>query len=616
MSILETINGPENVQKIPRDKLPQLAQEVRERILNVVCRQGGHLSTNLGSVELTIALHRSLDLPEDAIIWDVGHQAYTHKLFTGRNDRFDTLRQLGGLSGFPCREESKYDIFTAGHSSTSISQALGLKVARELQEKKGKVVAVIGDASLAGGMAFEALNNAGHLKRDLLIVLNDNEHSISPTVGALSNYLNKIITAPIYNRLREDIQRLVQRLPFFGFRAARSARRLEESLKSLLVPGMFFEELGFRYFGPIDGHNIDLLIDTFRNILSIKGPCLIHLLTKKGKGYKPAEVAPSKFHSAPPFDIETGQMEKKEGTTFTQVFGKAIVKLAEQDKKIVAITAAMKDGTGLKDFSERFKDRFFDVGIAEEHAVAFAGGLAREGLRPVVAIYSTFIQRTYDQIFQDVCLQGLPVVFCLDRAGLVSGDGPTHHGVFDMAFLRNIPNIAIGAPKDGDELIAMLEAALGYSGPVVVRYPKNTTTREGEKLNINIGECEVIIEGKGLLVSAIGSMVNPSYEAVAELRREGYEICFINARFVKPLDSKLINIASRARTVVTVEESVLDGGFGSAVCEALQDNLSNVRVKRLGLPSSFIEHGPRDALLKKYGLDKEGIKKEILSICE
>ncbi|MCK4462729.1 MAG: 1-deoxy-D-xylulose-5-phosphate synthase, partial [Candidatus Omnitrophica bacterium] len=454
---IENIHSPLDLKNIPIKELPAIAEQIREKIIEVTSKNGGHIAPSLGAVEIIIALHYLLEAPRDKILWDVGHQSYAHKILTGRLKGFDTLRQLGGLSGFPNKDESVYDCFTVGHSSTSISGGLGLACARDINKEKYKVVCVIGDASLAGGMAFEALNHAGQTRKDLMIVLNDNELSISKSVGALSGYLNRIMTNPVYNKVRRDLQKLLKRIPIFGFKAFRAARKLEEGLKNLLVPGMFFEELGFRYFGPIDGHNINLLISTFRNVLRLKEPRIVHVITKKGKGYRFAEENPRDFHGTSPFDTETGKVRKPKTQTrpveaYSEVFGRKITELARNNEKIAAVTAAMPDGTGLERFSKEFPERFFDVGIAEQHAVTFSAGLAKAGLRPVVAIYSTFLQRGYDQIIHDICLQNLPVIFCVDRAGLAGEDGPTHHGAFDLAYLRHIPNLTIMAPRDGMEL--------------------------------------------------------------------------------------------------------------------------------------------------------------------
>ena len=618
---LNKINNPGDLKKIPVRNLPKLADEIREKIIKTVSKTGGHLASSLGAVELAISLHYAFDMPKDKIIWDVGHQAYPHKLLTGRAKNFETLRQLGGISGFPSRAESEYDIFTCGHSSTSISTALGLACARDLKKENWKVIAVIGDASLANGMALEALNHAGHLMKDILVVLNDNELSISKTVGGLSKYLNRILTNPVYNRVRRRMQILVKRIPIFGFKAFKAARRLEESLKSLLVPGIFFEELGFRYFGPIDGHNINTLISTLKNLSSLKEPVILHVLTKKGKGSRFAEENPSDFHSAGPFERDTGEsLKKKEAKAFTDVFSDKIAELAAKNQKIVAITAAMPDGTGLSRFSKEFPNRFFDVGIAEEHAVALSAGLAEQGLKPVVAIYSTFLQRAYDQLLHDVSLQNLAVIFCIDRAGLVGEDGPTHHGLFDIAYLRHIPNFIIMAPRDGLELEAMLEFAVNVNKPVAIRYPRGSAQSHlsGSSFQkIELGKAEILREGKKLAIFAIGSMVSIAIKTADLLSSEGIEATVVNARFVKPLDKEMIeNTATHIKKIVTLEEGVVAGGFGSAILEFLEEeNIKDITIKTIGLPDHFIGHGKREELFKEYHLTAdeicETIKKEM-----
>jgi len=617
---LNKINSPKDLKKIPVENLPALAGEIREKIIDTVSKNGGHLASSLGAVELAVALHYTFDMPRDKIIWDVGHQAYAHKILTGRAENFGTLRQLGGISGFPNREESEYDIFTCGHSSTSISVALGLASARDIKKESWKSIAVIGDAALAGGMAFEALNNAGHLGKDLVVVLNDNELSISKSVGALSRYLNKILANPVYNRVRRRMQILVKRIPIFGFKTFKAARRLEESLKNLLVPGAIFEELGFRYFGPIDGHNINELITTFKNLSTLREPILMHVITKKGKGYRFAEEKPSFFHSAPVFEIGIDASRRKSSKrTFTKVFSEKIVKLATGDKRIVAVTAAMPDGTGLSEFQRRFPNRFYDVGIAEAHAVAFSAGLANEGLKPVVAIYSTFLQRGYDQIIHDVALQNLAVIFCIDRAGLVGEDGPTHHGIFDIAYLRHVPNLVMMAPKDGLELEKMLEFAVGLNRPVAIRYPKALSESHvsGSSFHeIKLGASEPLRDGKDMAIFAIGSMASVAIKAADLLSSDGIEAMVINARFVKPLDKERIeSVLGRINKIVTLEEGVASGGFGSAISEfAHNENIKNVNIKMFGLPDHFLVHGRREELLKEYHLTAdelyETIKKE------
>ncbi len=611
-SFLNKINSPADLKRLSIKDLPQLAQEVRKEVIDTVSKYGGHLASSLGSVELTIALHYVLNTPKDIIVWDVGHQAYAHKLLTGRKDRFKTLRQLGGLSGFPSKDESKHDPFTVGHSSTSISTALGLASARDLKRQNGKIVVMIGDAALAGGMAFEALNHAGHMKKDLVVILNDNEISISRTIGALSKYLNSILTNPLYNRLRIKMQETVKKIPLVGKKAFEAAKRFEEGLKNLLVPGILFEELGFRYFGPIDGHDINIIINTLKNVRTLKEPILLHVLTKKGKGYKFAEKNPALFHSAPPFDIKTGQIKRSKGKrtgTFTESFGKKIIELARKDKGIVAITAAMPDGTGLAPFAKEFPDRFFDVGIAEGHAVGFAAGLAKGGLKPIVVIYSTFLQRAYDQIIHDVSLQSLPVLFCLDRAGLVGEDGPTHHGIFDIAYLRHIPNMVVMVPASPKELEAMLEFGLKLDKAAAIRYPKGVSGTEFPFSKIELGRSQILRRGKDIAIFALGSMVGPALEAAEALGKSRISAEVINARFVKPLDEELLeDTLSRIKRAVVVEEGVLNGGFGSAVAEFIErEKIKQVTLEMIGLPDEFVEHGKRNELLNKYNLSTEGI---------
>jgi len=619
---LADIKSPADLKKVDLNDLVSLAEEIRQKIIEVTASNGGHIAPSLGAVEIALVLHYVLDMPKDKILWDVGHQAYAHKILTGRNNNFNTLRQLGGISGFPNKDESEYDIFTVGHSSTSISQGLGLAVGRDMAGLDHKVVSVIGDAALASGIALEALNNAGQLNKNITIVLNDNEHSISKSVGALSNYLNTILVNPVYNKVREDMQRLVKSVPIFGFRAFRAARKVEEGVKNLLVPGIFFEELGIRYFGPIDGHDIPLLISTVSKVLKLKGPKLIHVITKKGKGYKYAEETPSDYHGISPFDIETGEAIKREDAkqkleSYTQVFGRTIVSLARKDTKIVCVSAAMRDGTGLAQFAKEFPDRFFDVGIAEEHAVAFAASMAKGGLKPVVAIYSTFLQRAYDQLIHDVALQGLPVIFCVDRAGLVGEDGPTHHGVFDMAYFRHIPNMTVMAPRDGIELEKMLEWAFTHNGPVAIRYPRGNIYSHIPAATfhpLRLGTAETIREGRDIALVAIGSMVSNAVKIADILSENRIEASVINARYVKPLDSVMIEqIASKTKKIVTIEEGVVDGGFGSAVLEFMErENIKGVTVKRIGLPDQFIEHGKREELLKKYHMTADEISQTIL----
>ena len=603
--LLESINSPRDLKKLKVHQLNLLCVELRSRIVQVVSKNGGHLASSLGAVEIITALHYCLNLPEDMIVFDVGHQAYTHKLLTGRNNRFDTLRKAGGMSGFPSHTESTYDPFTAGHSSDAVSLALGLAAGG-----CPKAVALIGDGSLSGGLCFEGLNNAGHLKKDILVVLNTNELSISPAVGAVSVYLNKIISQPLYNRFRESLENFVRnRLPK-GRIILKLADKFEKELKGFFVPGMLFEELGFRYFGPLDGHNLGLLIPTLKNILTFKGPILLHVFTKKGRGYPPSENDPVSFHSAAPFDIASGRpLNISSIESYTDVFGRKMVELAKVNKNIVAITAAMPEGTGLAQFRDKYPDRFYDAGIAEAHAVCFAVGLAKKGRRPVVAVYSTFLQRAYDQLIESVGLQNLPVALCLDRAGVSGEDGVTHQGIFDLAYLRSIPNLVVMAPHSADELEAMLEFAVNLDKPCAIRYPRSQIVKpaKSQSANIELGKAEVLKEGKDIAIIAIGAMVTPAIEAAALLKKENLDACVVNGRFVKPLDKELfVRLSAEFKYLVTVEDGILDGGFGSSVLELL-----NRPVLRLGFPCEFIEHGKRDWLLEKYGLDAKGIAQSI-----
>ncbi|MBM4305826.1 MAG: 1-deoxy-D-xylulose-5-phosphate synthase [Deltaproteobacteria bacterium] len=622
--LLDQIKHPHDLKKLDAEELGRLSKEVRQEILFIVSKNGGHLSSNLGTVELTIALHYVFDLPRDKLIWDVGHQSYTHKLLTGRKDRFHTLRQYEGVSGFPKRDESPYDTFDSGHSGTSISAALGMAEAKRHKGDEGRPIAIIGDGSMTAGLAFEGLNQAGHIDQDLIVVLNDNEMSISHNVGALSSYLNRLMTGQFVNRFRDEMKEFLETIPSIGKSALRFAKKAEESLKGLLMPGLLFEELGMKYIGPIDGHRLDYLIENFQNIKKLRGPFLVHVITKKGKGYDPAEKNPSLYHSVPPFNIETGEIKKSAAPSppsYTDVFGETLCQLASGDRKIVAITAAMQSGTGLEEFSKRFPNRFYDIGIAEQHAVTFAAGLALEGMKPVVAIYSTFLQRAYDQIHQDVCLQNLPVVFALDRGGIVGEDGPTHHGLFDYSYLRHIPNLVIMVPKDEEEFQHMIKTAVDHPGPIAFRYPrsKGVGAKRSETLEtIKIGRGEVLKEGRDILIVAIGSTVYPSLGAAQKLKEIGIDATIINSRFLKPLDGDLLcQWAERTGRVLTVEENVLIGGFGSAVLELFQErSLLSIQVKRLGIPDVFIEHGPQSLLREKYGIDENGIFKEAREMVE
>lgn len=621
--ILDKINSTQDLRTLPPEELPLLAEEIRQEIIDVVSRTGGHLASSLGVVDLTIALHYAFDTPNDRIVWDVGHQAYAHKLLTGRRAQFSTLRQHGGISGFPKRDESPCDHFDVGHASTSISAALGMIAARDMKGEDHRVIAVIGDGSISAGLAFEGMNQAGHLKKNLIVILNDNEMSISPNVGALSSYLSRLMTGNFYTKLRKETKQFLQGIPRVGESMFNLAKRAEDSIKGLMVPGMLFEDLGFQYIGPIDGHNIDHLLETFRNIRNYPWPVLVHVVTKKGKGCEFAECNPSQFHGTPPFDRATGKVAAKKQSilSYTEVFGQTMIKLAEDNDRIVAISAAMSEGTGLDKFSEKFPDRFFDVGIAESHGVTFACGLAVEGLHPVAAIYSTFTQRAYDQVVHDLCLQNLPVTLALDRAGLVGEDGPTHHGVFDIAYLRHVPNIVVMAPRDENEFQHMIKTAVEHRGPTAVRYPRGTgcgVPMDQELKTLEIGKAEMIREGTDVAIIALGNMVCPSMEAAKRLAADGISAIVVNARFVKPLDAEMIvSLARKTGRVATVEEHTLLGGFGSAVLECLDENsVVGVKTLRIGLPDAYIEHGAQKTLRQKYGLDADGIYSSIKAFME
>ena len=613
-NLLDKINSPADVKKLSDEQLKQLAAEIRQLLIKVISHTGGHLAPNLGVVELTLALHKVFTTPQDKLVFDVGHQAYIHKIITGRREQFPTLRQYGGLSGFPKRSESEHDAFGTGHSSTSISAALGMAVARDLQGEDYNVVAIIGDGSMTGGMAFEALNNAGTLHKKMVVVLNDNEMSISKNVGAMSDYLYHLRTGETYNKIKNDIEGWLKNMEF-GTDVLKAIRRLKGSVKYLMVPTSIFEELGFTYLGPVDGHDIHGLIEVLQAAKKIDGPVMVHVLTKKGKGYKPAEESPNKFHGTGPFEIATGKKITNPAApiSYTEVFGKTITELADSDKKIVGLTAAMPDGTGLNIFAQAHPDRFFDVGIAEQHAVTAAAGMAAAGMKPVTAIYSTFMQRAYDSILHDICMQKLHVTMCLDRAGLVGDDGYTHHGVFDYAYLRSIPNMTIMAPKDENELRHMLKTALSFNGPISVRYPRGS----GVGVDITepmhelpIGKAEVLREGKELCFWAIGSMVQSAVQAADKLKEQGIDAGVVNMRFAKPLDKELlIEHAKRYGKIVTLEEGVLAGGVGSEVLEILDDAglLQQCAVLRLGIPDEFVTHGDKKLLFRDLGLDTDAI---------
>lgn len=620
MSILETINSPDDLKKLPAFRLPEAAAELRRMIIETCAANGGHLAPSLGVVELTIALHRVFSTPADKILWDVGHQAYAHKILTGRRERFGTLRTLNGISGFPKRGESPHDAFDVGHSSTSISAATGYAAARDLDGRKNKVLAVIGDGSMTGGIAYEGMNHAGHLDKDLIVVLNDNEMSIAENVGALSNFLSRTSSSEFVHRFKKDVESFLKRVDV-GRGVLHVARKMEDSFKGFFTPGMLFEAFGFNYIGPIDGHNLPMLIETLENVKKLNDAVLIHVLTKKGKGYKPAEDNPSLFHGVGPFDIRTGKVLKGKGgaASYTAVFGSALCKLAAEDERIAAITAAMPDGTGLSGFAKEFPGRFFDVGIAEQHGVTFAAGLAAEGLRPVFAVYSTFLQRAYDQVFHDVCLQNLPVTFALDRGGVVGSDGPTHHGSFDLSYLRHLPNMTLMAPKDENELQHMLATAISLGQPAAIRYPRGNgygVPLDQKLAPLPVGKAEVLQEGPDGALLALGSMVVPALEAAALLEEQhGIRLSVVNARFVKPLDAAVVlELAGKYGTLVTLEENALQGGFGTAVLELLEEHgLSGIRVLRLGYPDSYIPQGEQHELRAMLGLDPAGISVSVRS---
>lgn len=623
MSLLDNIDNPEDLKKLERSQLPQVAEEIRKIIVEVVSRTGGHLASSLGAVELAIAIHYVFDVPADKLIWDVGHQAYAHKLLTGRRDQFDTLRQHGGLSGFTRKSESLYDVFSTGHSSTSISAGLGIACAKNIKNESSKVIAVIGDGSMTAGLAYEGLNQAGdtHKDKDIIVILNDNDMSISQNVGALSSFLSRTFSARKLQGLRKDLGAFLKSLPKIGDDVYQIAKRSEESFKTFVTPGMLFEAFNFEYFGPIDGHRLNHLIDILDNIKHLNEPVLLHVTTKKGKGYRPAEENPVYFHGCGSFHIETGNgtCEYNAIPSYTEVFGKTMLELATRDERIIAVTAAMPEGTGLSAFARQYPDRFFDVGIAEQHGVTFAAGLATEGLKPVVAIYSTFLQRGFDQIIHDVCLEALPVVFAIDRGGLVGEDGPTHHGLFDLAYLRSLPNMVVMAPADENELCRMLLTAVDHSGPIAIRYPRGRgvgTDIEDPIRPLDIGRAQVVHEGGDVLLLAIGRCVPESMQAARLLEKEGVAATVVNCRFVKPLDEDLlVTLAAKHTHIITVEENMRQGGFGSAVLECLHDaGCSGFTLQRIGLPDTFVEHGSPEALRSKYGLDADGIVRSTLDM--
>ena len=612
MKVLPSIKSPKDLRLIKKELLPTLCEELRQQIISTISKNGGHLGSSLGAVEIITALHYVFNTPDDKIVFDTGHQAYAHKLLTGRQEEFTAIRTQGGISGFPKRHESEYDTFGVGHASTAISAALGMAIARDQKQEDSKVIAVVGDGCLTGGMAYEALQNAGLLRSDLLVILNDNQMFISQRVGALGKALTKLLTTKYVQLAEEKATNFLKRFDELGNNAAKLAKRA----RSILVPGTLFEEMGFRYLGPVNGNDIDAMIEVLENVKNVKGPVLLHVVTKKGKGYKPAEEKPTQFHGVGIFDVDTGDMLGKSNTvTFTKAFSQALLKLAAEDERINAITAAMPEGTGLDAFRDQFPSRYFDVGIAEEHAATFAAGLAANGMRPVVALYSTFAQRCYDQILHDIALQNLPVVFALDRAGIVGEDGPTHHGVFDLSFLREMPNVIVAAPADENELQHMLKTAFSANAPFVLRYPRGAgfNVKMDEELHtLEIGKGEWLKKGKDGTILAIGNRVHPALDAAQTLAEKGLDYGVINMRFVKPLDTKLIDAALKiSPKLVTLEDNILIGGFGSAVAEYLADKQADFKLLRLGIGDEFVEHAKSAQLYKKLHLDAAEIAKTI-----
>ncbi|MBE6015965.1 MAG: 1-deoxy-D-xylulose-5-phosphate synthase [Lachnospiraceae bacterium] len=619
---LERINSPEDLRKLSPTEQKILASEIREFLIEKISVTGGHLASNLGVVELTMAIHLAFSMPRDKVIWDVGHQSYTHKILTGRKDGFDNLRKFGGMSGFPKRNESEYDCFNTGHSSTSISAGLGMVRARDLDKEDYSVVSVIGDGSLTGGMAFEAMNNAAELKTNFIIILNDNEMSISENVGGLSNALSSIRTADAYTGLKSEVVNALESIPVIGEKTVKQLRKTKRGIKQLVIPGMLFENMGLTYLGPVDGHNINQMVAAFNHAKKLNECVLVHVVTRKGKGYSPAERHPSRFHGTSPFEIETGIPKDRNGkANYTDVFSTVIRKLGERNPKVVAITAAMSDGTGLKRFKLKYPDRFFDVGIAEEHAVTFAAGLAAAGYKPIFCVYSSFLQRAYDQVLHDVCMQNLPVVFAIDRAGIVGCDGETHHGLFDLSYLSTIPNMTILAPKNKWELSDMMKFAVEYDGPIAIRYPRGEAY-DGLKeyrADIEYGKSELIYDETGsdreksVALFAVGSMVAIAEGVREDLKAGGYNCMLVNARFVKPFDREMINrMAKTSKLLVTMEENVLIGGFGQQVLDYTNENHIDVKVINIAVPDRFIEHGSVSLLRKDAGIDKDTIVSEII----
>lgn len=617
---LNQINSPADLKRLSLADLEVLAKEIRHFMVDVVSKVGGHLGASLGVVELTLALHYVFDTPKDKLVWDVGHQAYGHKILTGRRDRFATIRQYQGLSGFPMRQESEYDEYNVAHASTSISAALGMAVARDFKKENNYIVAIVGDGGLTGGVALEGLNQAGYLKRKMLIVLNDNEMSISPNIGAIPGYLNRIVQGQTYMRFKKEVEKMVSSVPRIGPRIFRVIKDTVDAMKTFMVPGLLFHELGFDYVGPINGHSLSELIETLRQIKNNPNPTILHIVTKKGKGYKPAETSKDKYHGVTPFDPETGEMKKAPGgpPSYTSVFSNTAIEIAERDPTVVTITAAMLEGTGLQNFKEHFPDRCFDVGIAEQHALTFACGLATQGMKPICAIYSTFLQRAYDQVYHDLCLMDLPITLAMDRAGIVGADGPTHHGLFDIAYLRTLPNMRLMAPKDEAELRHMIYTAVELGHPVAVRFPRGNgigVPLDEPLKKLEVGKAEILYDGGDVAIIGYGTIVHAALEAAKKLEAAGVRCTVINARWAKPLDEDLFCIlASEKRVIVTLEDGALMGGFGSAVSELfVERKMPHVQMLRLGVPDRVIPHGAPNLLYAKYGLDADGIYERIQS---
>lgn len=622
--ILEKINLPDDVKKLNKEEKVILAEEIREEIKNVVSKNGGHLASNLGVVELTIALHSVFDMPKDKIVWDVGHQTYTHKILTGRKEKFKTLRKEDGLAGFPKSEESNYDSFNTGHSSTSISASLGMAKARDIKKENNKVIAVIGDGALTGGMALEALNDAGNSKTDLIVILNDNEMSISKNSGGMARMLTNLRTKKLYEKSNGVVKKILRKIPYLGEKIINLIINIKKGIKQLIIPKMYFEDIGFKYLGPVDGHNIEALENVFKSCKLVKGPILIHIITKKGKGYKFAEKNPNKFHSISSFDLESGEKLEKKKKDYSKVMGEKLVKLAKNDKRIVAITASMEDGTGLNEFASKFPDRFFNVEIAEQHALGFAAGLAKEGMKPVIPIYSSFLQRGYDQIVHDICMQNLPVVICVDRAGIVGSDGETHQGLLDLCFLNSIPNITIMAPKNFLELEKMLEYAIKSNKPIAIRYPRGgggENSKDGLEYGsinkISRGKAEVLLEGEDITIISIGKMTEYAYKVACDLKKENINVEVINIRFLKPLDKeKVLKSAIKTKKVITIEDGYLIGGLASSINDILIKQDEKIKILNMGYPDKFIKQGSVKEIEKKYKMDKDSIKENILKMIE